>query len=184
LRNLITQVRAALFTAQHGYKRNFDKRMRPVNKALKIGDWVFLDARDTNRRNSDNKIGDPVEIVRMDGRTYTALEDGLLDTVSSDHLSWAPPPTGQEPKVDEPEDPEAVVPNMYGPDDPAFIWDRFLDHVVDEEGNLCLQVRWWGYEPEEDTWERALKFDPRKVSQHCRRKHLPDPNGLAAFLNW
>jgi len=37
LRNLITQVRAALATAQRRYKRNFDKRVRPVNKALKIG---------------------------------------------------------------------------------------------------------------------------------------------------
>jgi len=36
----------------------------------------------------------------------------------------------------------------------------------------------------EDTWELALKFNPRKVRQYCRRKRLPDPSGMAAFLSW
>jgi len=31
---------------------------------------------------------------------------------------------------------------------------------------------------------RARKFYPRKVLQYCRRKRLPDPSGLAAFLSW
>jgi len=38
LRSLITQVRAGLSTVQRTYKRKFVKRVRPVNKALKIGD--------------------------------------------------------------------------------------------------------------------------------------------------
>jgi len=100
LRNLITQVRAALATAQRRYKRNFDKWVRPVNKALNIGDWVFVDAHDTNRRKLDHKAVGPFEIVRTDGHTYTVLVDALPATVSSDHVTWAPPPTGQEPNVD------------------------------------------------------------------------------------
>jgi len=158
--------------------------VRPVNKALKVGDWVFVDAHDTNRRKLDHNVVGPFEIVRMDGHTCTVLVDGLPDTLSSDHVTWAPPPTGQEPNVDGTEDPEPGGPDGYGPDGPALVWDRVLDHLVDEEGRLWLRVRWWGYGLEEDTWERALKFSPRNVRQYCRRKRLPDPTGLAAFLSW
>jgi len=182
--NLITQVRAALAKAQRRYRRKFDTRVRPVNKALKIGDWVFVDAHDTNRRKLQHKVVGPIEIVRVDGHTYMVLVDGLPDTVSSDHVTWAPPPTGKEPNVDGTEDPEAVVPGGYGPDGPAFVCDRFLVHLVDEDGTLWLQVCWAGYGPEQVTWERALKFDPRKVRQYCRRKRLPDPSGLVALLSW
>ena len=160
LRNLITQVRAALATAQRRYKRNFDKWVRPVNKALNIGDWVFVDAHDTNRRKLDHKAVGPFEIVRTDGHTYTVLVDALPATVSSDHVTWAPPPTEQEPNVYGWTVPDAVVPDGHGPDIPAFVWDRFLNHEVDDDGDLWLKVRWWGYGPEEDTWERARKFDP------------------------
>jgi len=100
LRNLITQVRAALATAQRRYRRNFDKRVRPVNQALKICDWVFVDAQETDRRKLDDKVVGPFEIVLTDGHTYTVRMDGLPDTVRSDHVTWAPPPTGQEPNVD------------------------------------------------------------------------------------
>jgi len=47
-----------------------------------------------------------------------------------------------------------------------------------------MKVRWRGNGSEEDTWERARKFDPRKLRQYRRRKRLPDPSGLAAFLSW
>jgi len=40
------------------------------------------------------------------------------------------------------------------------------------------------YGPEEDTWERALKVDPRKARHYFRRKRLPDPTALPAFLRW
>jgi len=184
LRDLITQVRAALATAQRRHKRNFNKRVRPVNKALKIGDLVFVDAHDTERRKLDHKVVGPFEIVRTDGHTYTVLVDGLPDTVSSNHVTREPTPTGQDPHVTGQEVPEAVIPDGHGPDGPEFVWDRFVDHLVDDEGDLRLKVRWWGYGPEEDIWERGLKFDPRKVRQYFRRKRLPDPTGLAAFLSW
>jgi len=165
LQNLITQVRAALATAQRRYKWKFDKRVRPFDKAVKIGNWVFVNARDTERRKLDHKVVGPFEIVSTDGHTYTVFVDGLPDTVSSDHATWALPPTGQEPNVDGWTVPDAVVPDGHGPDGPALVWDRFLTHQVEEEENLCLEVRWWGYGPEEDIWKRARKFDPRKVCQ-------------------
>ena len=184
LRNRITQVRAALATSQRRYKRNFYKRVRPVNKDLKIGDRVFLHAHDTERRKLDHKVVGPFEVVRTDGNTYTVLVNALPDTMSSNNVTWAPPPTGQESSVDGWPVPDAVVPDGHGPHGPALVWDRFLTHQVDDDGHLWLKVRWWGYGPEEDTWERARKFDPRKVRQYCRRKRFPHPSGLAAFLSW
>jgi len=80
--------------SQRRYKRNFDKRVRPDNKAFKVGDWVLVDTHDMKRRKLDLKVVGPFAIDRTDGRTYTVLADGLPDTVSSDHVIWAPPPTG------------------------------------------------------------------------------------------
>jgi len=74
-----------------------------------------------DRRKLDHKVVCPFEIVRTDGHTYTVLVDGLPDTVSSAHVTWAPPPTGQEPSVDGWTVPEAVVPDGHGPDGPAFV---------------------------------------------------------------
>jgi len=148
LRNLITQVRATLATAQRRYERNFKKRVRPVNKALKIGNWVFVDAHDTERRKLDDKVVGPFEIVRTDGHTCTVFADGLLDTVRSDHVTWAPPSTRQEPNVDGWTVPDAVVPDGHGPDGPSFVRDCFLTREVDYDGDLWLKIRWWGYGPE------------------------------------
>lgn len=44
IRNLITQVRAAHATPKRSYKQSSDKRVRPVNKAVKINDWDVVDA--------------------------------------------------------------------------------------------------------------------------------------------
>jgi len=76
----------------------------------------------------DHKVVGPFEVVHTDGHTYPVLVDGLPDTVSSDHMTWAPPPTGQEPNVDGWTVPDELVPGGHGPDGPAFVWDRFLTH--------------------------------------------------------
>jgi len=43
LRNPIHKVRRSLTLAQRRYKRNYDARVRPVNKHVQAGDWVFVD---------------------------------------------------------------------------------------------------------------------------------------------
>jgi len=51
--------------------------------------------------------------------------------------------------------PDAVVPDGHWADRPAFVWDRFLTHEVDDDISVRLKVHWRDYGPEEDTWERA-----------------------------
>ena len=143
-----------------------------------------MDAHDTDRRKLHHKVVGSFEIVRTVGHTCKALVAGLPDTVSSDHVTWAPSPTGQEPNEDGWTVPDAVVPEGHGPDGPAFVWDRFLTCEEDEDEDLWVKVRWWGYRPEEDTWERTRKFDPRKIRLYRRRKSLLDHGALAASLCW
>jgi len=42
LRNLIHKVRRSLSLAKRRYKRSYDARVRPGNKDVKAGDWVFV----------------------------------------------------------------------------------------------------------------------------------------------
>lgn len=50
-----------------------------------------------------------------------------------------------------------------------------MGHDRDENGDLWLRVRWWGYNETEDTWEPAYKFDRTKVTQYCHRVGTQPP---------
>jgi len=43
LRSVIHKVRCSLEVTQRRYKKGYDAKVRPVNRDLKAGDWVFLD---------------------------------------------------------------------------------------------------------------------------------------------
>jgi len=47
-----------------------------------------------------------------------------------------------------------------------------VDHTWDEEGVLWLLVRWFGYGPEDDTWQHSGRLPVATVYRYCRRKWL------------
>lgn len=163
-------VRNNLFMSQRRYKEVYDKRVKTVNQALRVGDWVYVDSHDKDRKKLDQKVKGPYRIVKRDEHTFPLVAKGLLDRVCSDHIARAPTPAGQKNSTTMTHGPqEPVVPLDHEDSGLAFVWERFVGHDVDEDGKLWLLIRWCGYAVEEDTWEPRHKLDRAKVIQHCQR---------------
>ena len=47
-----------------------------------------------------------------------------------------------------------------------------MDYTWDEKGVLWLLVRWFGYEPDDDTWQRSGRLPVAAVYRYCRGKGL------------
>lgn len=77
--SLIHQVRQSQAVAHAHYKRNYDKLVRPVNKALKFGDWVFVDTHDKEQGKLEEKLAGPYQILKRDANAFSLLVDGYSD---------------------------------------------------------------------------------------------------------
>lgn len=174
LRGVIHKVRKSLEVSQRRYKRNYDAKVREVNKDVAIGDWVFVDGHAKSKQKLGTHSTGPFEVLGRDGHTITIDVDGYPDRVSSDHVVSASQPTGDLHELLRTRAPpqEAVVPDGHRSTGKEFVWESFVGHELDGDGNLRLWTRWWGYHPDEDTLEDADKFDARKVDEYRQKVGL------------
>lgn len=143
LRDLAFRVRKNLDLAQKRYKRGHDKRVLPANQDLRTGDWVYIDTHDKDRKKLDQRAKGPYRIVSRDTHTFTVLDGNTLERVSSDHVARAPTPAGQMDSSSVLRGPqEPVVPYDHADTGYSFVWERFVGHDRDENGDLWLRVRW------------------------------------------
>ena len=174
LRNLIYKVRRSLSLTQRRYKRNYDARVRPVNKDIREGDWVFVDGHARTKHKLGTRAAGPHKVLSRGEGTFSLDIGGYPETVSSDHVTAAPDPVGDPQKLIQslgvPQD--VVVPEGHQHTGKEFVWEAFVGHEVPDDGMLRLWTRWWGYHPDEDTLELASRFDLRKVHQYMRRVGL------------
>lgn len=186
LRNLVHQVRKALASAQRRYKKAYDKRVRPVNKALRVGDWAYVETGAQHPKKLDETVAGPFQVIGLDGHTFTVLRDGHPERVNGDKVARAPTPTDKPNASTILRGPQGVaVPMDHQESGQEFVWERFVDYDRDPDGQLWLLVRWWGYTEEEDTWEPAEAFDERKVAEYCRRVNVrPPPTRAEAYALW
>ena len=174
LGNLIHNARRSLTLAQRRYKRIYDARVRPVNKDVQAGDWVFVDGDTRTKYKLGTRAAGPYKVLTRRDGTPSLDIGGYPETVSSDHVTAAQGPPGDRrtlpQSVGVPQD--VVVPEGHQHTDKEFVWEAFVGHEVADDGTLRLWTRWWGYHPEEDTLELASRFDLRKVHQYMRRVGL------------
>lgn len=176
LRNLAFKVRKNLDLAQRRYKKGYDNRVQPAHQALRVGDWIYVDTHDKDRKKLDQRVKGPYRILSRDDRTFTILDGVTLDRVSSDHVARAPTPAGETDSTSTLRGlQEPVVPSDHEDIGVSFVWERFVGHDRDQDGELWVLVRWWGYDAFEDTWEPAHKFDRAKVIQYCQRVGTEPP---------
>jgi len=174
LRNLIHKVRRSLPLAQRRYKRSHDARVRPVNKDIQAGDWVFVNGHARTKHKLGTRAAGTYKVLAIGEGSFSLDIGGYPETVSSDHVTAAPGP---------PVDPRTLLHNIGVPKDVVvpeghqhtgkeFVWEAFVGHEVADDGTLRWWTRWWGYHPEEDSLEFASRYDLRKVHQYMRRAGL------------
>jgi len=174
LRNLIHKVRRSLTLEQRRYKRNYDARVKPVNKDVQAGDWVFVDGHARTKNKLWTRAAGPCKVLARGEGTFSLDIGSYPETVSSDHVTAAPGPPG---------DPRTLLQNLGVPSDVVvpeghqhtgkeLVWEAFVVQKVADDGTLRLWTRWRGYHPEEDTLEFLSRFDLRKAHQYMRRVGL------------
>jgi len=115
----------------------------------------------------------PYQILKTDGRRLTIESDDGIRTINGNHATRAP-----EPPEGDPAWARALaawrVPSLPSSASEPIeaVFDRFVGQGHDDQERLMLQVRWFGYEPREDSWHYLEYLPAEKVRQHCARHRL------------
>lgn len=59
-----------------------------------------------------------------------------------------------------------------------FVIERIVSHGRDDDNTLLFRVRWYGYEPNQDTWEPIGNLPRSHVLSYCKRAHLAIPDNI------
>ena len=81
-------------------------------------------------------------------------------------------PAGPVDPANRPKQPQVAVADAVQPGGSELVFERLVEHTWDEEGVLCLLVRWFGYGPDDDTWKHSGRLPVAAVYRYCRRKGL------------
>ena len=71
LRNLIHKVRRSFTLAQRRYERNYDARVRPVNKDVQAGDCVFVDGHARTKYKLGTRAAGPYKVLARGEGTFS-----------------------------------------------------------------------------------------------------------------
>jgi len=166
LRALIPAVRRQLGKAHATCKRAFDARTKEKNNSVKAGEWVYLDAHSRSPKKLGFKTQAPYMVLQTDGHRFLVESPKGLRTVSSDHVTGAPAPPAQDGLF------------MVGDqikEVPEFVFERFLNHGRDDDGQLKVLVKWFGFPEQEATWQLASSLPREAIRKYCLRKRVKLP---------
>ena len=177
VRELSDNAAIKLRQAQDRYKKNFDKKVRPLQHAY-AGDWVYLSREQPTQSSpgdkpSSNKLSPkaigPYEVLTSDDHTVTILrEDDFIERVSRNRTVKAPPPNApriltrnedeqtdstphtEAEKIDKPGEEAVRTPRESTSDAEFHVVDKIIKYLPKED---LFVIRWHGYGPEGDTKE-------------------------------
>jgi hypothetical protein len=191
LRELRPFAAQQLRLAQERYKKSYDAHVRPKDKDIPEGGWVYV-RRETHELGVNPKLIDQsdglYQVVANDEHTLLLRVGMDLIRVSSDRITSALSPLpeseaerylGNRPDVlpseDEvsrqPVDPEIEAP--HDPGDEGYVVERLIGLRSEADGSDSYKVQWFGYSREEDTWEPPSNLPPSMVQKYRRRVGLP-----------
>jgi len=176
LRALIPAVRWQLGNAQAQYKRAFDSGTKEKNNSVKAGDWVYLDAHSRSREKLGFKTQRPYMVLQIDGHRFLVESPKGLRTVSSDHVTGSPAPPARDGKWTRTLRAQALF--KVGDqikEGPEFVFERFRNHGWDDDGQLKVLVKWFGFPEQKATWQLASSLYREASRKFCLRKRVKLP---------
>ena len=71
-----------------------------------------------------------------------------------------------------------------------YVIDKVVDHIINEDerhpqikrGDMLYKVRWFGYTPEDDTFEPVHHLPRSQVLSYHNRKQMPVPSNIAKAM--
>lgn len=172
-----TIVSETLAQRQARYERYFDKKVRSL-AAFTAGQMDY-DNRPpltilTVDREASAKCkkllpsqGGPFKILEVQGRVWTIDEDRIENTISIDRA--APVDSQHHRRLPKGKKPTRHTATLYGDRKNKFSVHKIVGHrqTVDR---LQYQVRWYGYEPEDDTFKLPSYLSRQFISRHFIRQ--------------
>jgi len=176
LRALIPAVRRQLGKAQATYKRALDARTKETNNSVKDGDCVYLDAHSRSPKKLGFKTQGPYMVLQTDGHRFLVESPKGLRTVSSDHVTGAPAPPARDSKWTRALRAQALF--KVGDqikEGSEFVFERFLNHGWDDDGQLKVLFKWFGFPEQDATWQLASSLPSGAIRKYSLRKRVKLP---------
>jgi len=173
---LILAVRRQLGKAQATYKRAFDARTEEKNNSVQAGDWVYLDAHSRSQKKPGFKTQGPYMVLQTDGHRFLVESPKGLRTVSSDHVTGAPSPPAQDGKEKRAHRSQALctVADQIK-EGPEFVFERFVNHGQEDDGQWKVLVKWFGFPEQEAPWQLAFSLPREAIRKYCLRRRFKLP---------
>jgi Integrase zinc binding domain/Integrase core domain/Chromo (CHRromatin Organisation MOdifier) domain len=173
LKGLVPLAQDRLREAQRRYKLAFDRSVRPKNKDVTKGGWVFL-RREAAGPEGGTKLDEladgPYEVQNAEGHTLVIRVGDDDIRVSADRVTPAPVPHVRPPLREE------SSTNPTGEDEgQEYVFERIMGYREAEDGSPRYRVRWYGYGRDADTWEPGAHLPMNALRRYHRRIGLPLP---------
>jgi Chromo (CHRromatin Organisation MOdifier) domain len=146
------------------------------------GSWVYLrrEVHEAGRNPKlDDQVDGPYQVIETDGRVFI-LRIGDEDVpVSSDRIKPAPvsdqeprnreDPIGETARTVAAEDDDDEEECYEGAPTEEFVFKRIAGMKKFNDGTLRYKVRWYGYGPEDDTWEPSAHLPAASLRRYHRK---------------
>jgi len=115
-------------------------------------------------------------VLRTDGHRFLVESPEGLRTVSSEHVTGAPAPPARDGKWTRAFRAQALLKvGDQTKEGPEFVFERFLNHGWDDDGQLKVLVKWFGFPEQETTWQLASSLPREAIRNYCWRKRVKLP---------
>jgi len=115
-------------------------------------------------------------VLQTDGYRFLIESPRGIRTVSSDHVTGAPTPPARDAKWTRAFRAQALFKEGTTPKDgPEFVFEKFIEHGWNEDGQLKLLVKMFGFPEKEATWQFASSLPREALRKYCLRKKIKLP---------